>query len=122
MGMINREINKSAQVNHIEKDKSLMNDEKERLLRYMADRAAATRTSYIASAVKSYLESHPTISRDDLINWLGITPERLTRLELCLRPDKANAQRYSSDITAVAAAMEIDPIKLKTILEDIEPV
>jgi len=85
----------------------------EQLLSHMANRAAA-RTYFLAGAIQAYQERHQ-LDRQALANWLGITPETLTLVELCGRPDPTEA-RYEQDIEAIASEFEFDPAKLETIL------
>lgn len=90
--------------------------EKENLLQYMASRAAA-QSFFMAHAVRAYQTAHQ-LDHTSLINWLGIEPEQLTRLELCRRPDPyGDKAQYLKGIATIAAKFGIDEFKLNLLLK-----
>lgn len=90
--------------------------EKERLLEYMAHKAASRDGEFfLAAAVEAFQAAH-NLDRAAMANWLGITPKELILLSICGKPNKADPEKHAKDIEIIAAKFQIDPAKLEQIL------
>lgn len=93
--------------------------EKERLLEYVAYKAAIRDGEFfLAAAVEAYQATHQ-LDRATMASWLGITSKELSLLSICGKPNKTDPEKYARDIATIAAKFQIEEAKLTTIIENL---